>query len=170
MSSQQPNEASYMKLTATTTTTDDMSEKTVEMDVVTPPVMSNTNKGLLDTSPYPANQQRQSSLNTHVPSYMAPTHSAKAKVRNQATIMQRGPYVPQWNSSTKKGPIVGSSWDSSSSGGGTAIYQAPRSPSPNNNGKRLQSRRNGGYSLDSNDGLEDWRLPPNDGHGWKNAF
>ncbi|EEF45684.1 conserved hypothetical protein [Ricinus communis] len=130
-----PNEASYMTLTTTTTTTDDMSEKTVEMDVVTPPgIISNINNGLLDTPPYLTKHQRQSSLNNYVPSYMASTQSAKAKVRSsQGTVKQpqpqRSPYV-QWNSSTRKGSVAGSGCDSSSSGGGTAPFQAPRSPAP----------------------------------------
>ncbi|KAJ9146542.1 hypothetical protein P3X46_028791 [Hevea brasiliensis] len=165
-----PNEASYMALTTTSTTTDDMSEKTVEMDLVTPPGMGDINNGLLDTSPYPAKHQRQSSLNTHVPSYMAPTQSAKAKLRSQGTGRQRGPNVPQWNSSTRKGSIVGSGFDSSSSGGGTGVYLAPRSPSPKNNGMRHQARRIAGYSPDSNSIGEDWRLAPIDGHDWRHDF
>lgn len=158
------NEPSYMTLTTTTTTTDDMSEKTVEMDVVTPPGKSNINMGLLETTPYTSQQERQSSSN-NVPSYMAPTQSAKAKVRGQGSLKQRGPYLPQWNPSTKKGSnIVGSGCDSSSSGGGTAMYQAPRSPSLKNNGMRLHSRRlAAGYSPDCNGGHID-------SHGWRNDF
>ncbi|XP_050203303.1 protein IQ-DOMAIN 21 isoform X2 [Mercurialis annua] len=160
MSAQPPRQPSYVALTATTTTTtDDMSEKTVEMDVATPP-------------PALTKHQRQSSLNDSnsssnnvvVPSYMAPTQSAKAKARNNSNTegsamkQQRGSYVPQWNSSTRK---QGSGCDSSSSGG---VFLAPRSPSPspnNNNGMRLQSRRIAGYSPDSNGG-EDW--------SWRNDF
>ncbi|KAF2291897.1 hypothetical protein GH714_036031 [Hevea brasiliensis] len=160
----EPNEASYMTLNTTTTTTDDMSEKTVEMDMVTPPATSNINNSRLDISPYPSKQQRQSSLNTHVPSYMAPTQSAKAKLRSQSTIKERKPCVPHWNSSTKN---VGLGCDSSSSGGGTAVYQTPRSPSPNNNGMRLQSRQIAGYSPHSDGAGEDWRLPRIDGYGWR---
>lgn len=165
-----PNEASYMPLTTTTTTTDDMSEKTLEMDGVAPPGMGNVNDGLADTSPYPSKHQRQSSLSTHVPSYMASTQSAKAKLRGQGMVKQRGSYVPQWNSSTRKGSIGGSGCDSSSSGGGTAGYQAPRSPNPKGNGMRPQSRRIAGYSPDSYGGGEDWRLSPIDGHAWRHDF
>ena len=102
---------------------------------------------------------------------MASTRSAKAKVRRQGLIKQRAPATPQWNPSTKKDSnIVGPGCDSSSSGGGTTTYQAPRSPSPKYNGTRLHSRRHaGGYSPDFNGG-DDWRLPPLDGHGWRNGF
>ena len=147
-------EDSYMTLpitTTTTATTDNMSEKTVEMDVVTP----------MDSSPYSTQQQPQSGSN-NVPSYMAPTQSAKAKVRSQGQVrQQRGPYVSQWNPSTKKV----SGCDSSSSGGGTTIFQAPRSPVPKNNGARVPSRRLGGCSPDAGGVGEDWRLPIGS-HGW----
>ncbi|GMI76458.1 IQ-domain 21 [Hibiscus trionum] len=129
------HEGSYIALpvtTKTTGTTDNMSEKTVEMDVA--PV---------DSDSYT------------VPSYMIPTQSAKAKVRNQGSgKQQQGAYVPQWNTSTKKG----SGCDSSSSGGGPSIYQAPRSPASKNNGARVPSRRLGGCSPDVGVGGEDWRL------------
>ncbi|KAL1532042.1 protein IQ-DOMAIN 21-like isoform X1 [Salvia divinorum] len=60
-----------------------------------------------------------------VPSYMAPTQSAKARVRTQGPIKQPGPPGNQWNSSTKR-----VEYDSSSSGGGTTPYQPQRSPNP----------------------------------------
>ncbi|OMP00937.1 IQ motif, EF-hand binding site [Corchorus capsularis] len=149
-------EGSYMTLpttTATTTTTDNMSEKTVEMDVVT-----TMDSG---SGSYSAQQQPQSG-SFNVPSYMAPTQSAKAKVRGLGPVkQQRGPSAPQWNPSTKKA----SNCDSSSSGGGTSIYQAPRSPGPKNNGTRVPSRRLGGCSPDTAGGGEDWRLPIGS-HGW----
>ncbi|XWS50346.1 hypothetical protein CRYUN_Cryun12cG0080200 [Craigia yunnanensis] len=147
-------EGSYMTLPTTTktnSTTDNMSEKTVEMDVVTP----------MDSSPYSTQQQPQSGSN-NVPSFMAPTQSAKAKVRSQGQVkQQRGPYVPQWNPSTKKV----SGCDSSSSGGGTTIFQATGSPGPKNNGARVPSRRLGGCSPDASGGGEDWRLPIGN-QGW----
>ncbi|XP_022763775.1 protein IQ-DOMAIN 1-like isoform X2 [Durio zibethinus] len=142
-------EGSYSTLP--TTTIDCISERTVEMDVMTP----------LDSGPYLKQQQPQLGSN-NVPSYMAPTQSAKAKVRSQGQVkQQRGPYVPQWNPSTKKV----SGCDSSSSGGGTTIYQAPRSPGPKNNGASVTSRRLGGCSPDAGGGEEDWRLPIGS-HGW----
>ncbi|XP_021300683.1 protein IQ-DOMAIN 1 isoform X1 [Herrania umbratica] len=147
-------EGSYMTLpttATTTTTTDNMSEKTVEMDVVTQ----------MESSPYSTQQQEPQSGSNNVPSYMAPTQSAKAKVRSQGPVkQQRGSYVPQWNPSTKKA----SNCDSSSSGGGTTIYQAPRSPGPKNNCARVPSRRLGGCSPEAAGG-EDWRLPIGS-HGW----
>lgn len=167
------NESSYV----TITTTDDMSEKTVEMEMLTP---SGQDMGLFsneprDTSPYPTrHQQRQASPN-HVPSYMAPTQSAKAKVRSgQAPVkqqqqqqqQQRAPYTPQWNPSTRRGMVVGSGCDSSSSGGGVTSYQALKSPSPKGTGVRVQSRRIGSYSPDSHGcGVgEDWTMP------WRHDF
>ncbi|XP_028790968.1 protein IQ-DOMAIN 1 [Neltuma alba] len=163
-------EASYMALaTTTTTTTDDMSEKTVEMDMVAPLGSSNIsamglmNQEFLDSSPM-SNRKHHRQFSLNAPSYMAPTQSAKAKVRGQGPIKPRGSPGPQWNSSTKKGPGVGSMCDSSSSGGGTSGYKFPRSPSPKLNGSRPQSRRIAGSSPDY-PGFEDWALPLG-GHGW----
>ncbi|WCJ28881.1 IQ-domain 21 [Euphorbia peplus] len=163
-----PNEASYMTLTTSATTIDDtLSEKTVEMDHVITPPPQGINNGMSESK-----HHRQSSFNGHFPSYMAPTQSAKAKVRTEGTTKQRGAYVPQWNTSTKKVP--GTPCDSSSSGGGTVSYQlTPKSPSPKHNGIRLQSRRIPGYNKSpsgSNGGAEDWRFPPIEGHVWRNDF
>ncbi|XP_039056709.1 protein IQ-DOMAIN 1-like isoform X1 [Hibiscus syriacus] len=151
-------EGSYTTLptnTATTTVTDNMSEKTVEMDVVT----------AMDSGSYSTQQQVQSG-SSNVPSYMAPTQSAKAKVRSQGPVkQQRGPYVPQWNPSTKKSPGC----DSSSSGGGATVYQPPRSPGTKSNSAHVPSRRIGGCSPDAGGsgggGGEDWRLSIGS-HGW----
>ncbi|XP_058183772.1 protein IQ-DOMAIN 21 isoform X1 [Rhododendron vialii] len=153
-----PMEASYTTLT----TTDDTSEKTVEMD------SENINTGRTSGDPiesvlYPT---RRSGFDG-VPSYMAPTKSAKAKARNQALGRQRSPSVVHWNSSTKRGTIVGSGCDSSSSGGGTTVYQAPRSPSPKGNGPSFQAKWNAGYSPDSSN---DDRALPLGGHGWRHNF
>lgn len=162
--SSEKNESSYV-----VTTTDDISEKTVEMEMITPLGSDNANMGLFTNDPidnglYPTRQQRQASPN-NVPSYMAPTKSAKAKVRSQGPVKQQSPYTPQWNTSTKRGSVTGSGCDSSSSGGGVATYQALRSPSPKGIGVRGQSRRIGGFSPDFN-GCEDW-TPPFGGHGWR---
>ncbi|KAE8077697.1 hypothetical protein FH972_016234 [Carpinus fangiana] len=146
-------EASYMTLpttTTTTTTTDEMSEKTVEMDTV---AHTGLNRDSINSSPYPT-KQRQPGLN-NVPSYMAPTKSAKAKLRGQGPVKQHSPYMPQWNPSTRRGLVAESGFDTSSSGGGTITYQAPRSPSPKNNGTRPFARRSAGYSPTSN-GVDDW--------------
>ncbi|KAF7830722.1 protein IQ-DOMAIN 1-like [Senna tora] len=155
--------------TTTTTTTDDMSEKTVEMDTVAPPRSSNLKMDQMgqfrlhdDSSPI-ANRQHQQQHHANVPSYMAPTQSAKAKVRDQGP-KPRGSSVPQWNSSTRKSPVVGPGCDSSDSGGGFANYQFMRSPSPTINGIRLQSRRMSAGSPDYV-GVDDWALPLG-AHGW----
>ncbi|CAL1404490.1 unnamed protein product [Linum trigynum] len=175
-----PTDNSYMT-TTTTTTTDDQSEKTVEMDVATPTTaagsgIGNISIGVMDPAGsshvYSARTRRQQAPPTpnNVPSYMAPTQSAKAKARsNMGPVKQVSPYTPQWNSSTKRGYVVGSSsvCDSSSSGGGTAIYHVPKSPNP----MRFHSRRlPAGYSPDSSGGADDWKLPGIDGHGWRHDF
>lgn len=160
-------ETSYMTLNSTTsTTTDNMSEKTVEMDMVATPNRSNFNMGLMaqdvhDSSPsFARHNQRPPSPGR--PSYMAPTQSAKAKVRAQGPSKQWIPSGPNWNPSTKGGSVVGSGCDSSSSGGGTATYQFPKSPGPKFNGVRSESRRIVGSSQDY---VEDWALPLG-AHGW----
>lgn len=124
--------------------TEDVSEKTVEMDIATPPGSDNLNMGRLsrDTDesipypyPHPNRKQRQAS-SENVPSYMAPTQSAKAKVRSQGRQSTLAGLGPQWNPSTRRGSILGSGCDSSSSGGGTSGFPAPRSPIPIPKGNR----------------------------------
>lgn len=156
-----PQGGSYMTLATTTSTTDDMSEKTVEMDMITPQGLGNGNTNMdlfsrqnMDSDTFPSRQQPQL---INVPSYMAPTKSAKAKVRSHGSVKQRGSQIPQWSLSTKRGSVVGSGCDSSSSGGGSAAYQAPKSPNPKGNGMQLPSRRVPGCSPDYNGG-EDWRM------------
>ncbi|CAI0397451.1 unnamed protein product [Linum tenue] len=179
-----PTDNSYMTLTTTTTTTttDDLSEKTVEMDVATPTTaagsgIGNISIGVMDSAGgshlYSARPRRQQAPPTpnHVPSYMAPTQSAKAKARaNMGPVKQVSPYTPQWNSSTKRGHVVGSSssvCDSSSSGGGTAIYHVANSPKTSAALRFLSRRLPAGYSSDSSAGGDEWRLPVGiDGHGW----
>ncbi|XP_041009802.1 protein IQ-DOMAIN 1 isoform X2 [Juglans microcarpa x Juglans regia] len=154
--------ASFMPLATTTTTTgtDDMSEKTVEMDSFT-----HSKRDLNEPGPYLSKQQEVSSNN--VPSYMAPTKSAKAKVRSQGTVKPTGPHLPSWNQSTRRGLVAESGCDSSSSGGGgITTYQVLRSPSPKNNGTRLHTRRSTGCSPNSNGG-DDWPLG---GHVWRQDF
>ncbi|CAH8320397.1 unnamed protein product [Eruca vesicaria subsp. sativa] len=123
--------------TAGTSTPDDVSEKTVEMDVTTPTSLKDRIIGLIDReytdlgSYRQAHNQRKSP--TRVPSYMAPTASAKAKVRDQGTTvkLQSTSFMPNWNSSTKNGSINGSGCGSSSSCGEvTTGYPGPRSPKP----------------------------------------
>ncbi|CAI8605726.1 unnamed protein product [Vicia faba] len=160
-------ETSYMTLPSTTsTTTDNMSEKTVEMDMVATPSRNNFNMGLMgqdfhDASPA-FNRVHQRPPSPGRPSYMAPTQSAKAKVRVEGPFKQMVSSGPYWNTSTKGGSVIGSGCDSSSSGGGTATYQAPRSPGPRVNGVRSQSNRIVGSSQEY---VEDWALPLG-AHGW----
>ncbi|KAJ4897508.1 IQ-domain 21 [Raphanus sativus] len=121
--------------TAGTTTPDDVSEKTVEMDVTTPTSLKDRIIGLIDRQNIDlgtyrqAHKQRKSP--TRIPSYMAPTASAKAKVRDQGTTvkLQSTSFMPNWNSSTKHGSINGSGCGSSSSCGEvTTGYPGLRSP------------------------------------------
>ncbi|KAJ0231444.1 IQ-domain 21 [Hirschfeldia incana] len=121
--------------TAGTTTPDDISEKTVEMDVTTPTSLKDRIIGLIDREYIDlgtyrhAHKERKSP--TRIPSYMAPTASAKAKVRDQGTTvkLQGTSFMPNWNSSTKHGSINGSGCGSSSSCGEvTTGYPGLRSP------------------------------------------
>ncbi|XP_010266553.1 PREDICTED: protein IQ-DOMAIN 1-like [Nelumbo nucifera] len=162
-----PLENSYVTLT----TTDEMSEKTVEMDMVTPPrsdpvKMGRHSRNPLDPDNYTSRQQRRSGLD-NVPSYMSTTQSSKAKVRSQASAnkQQHIPTAVPWNSSTRRVTVARSPCDSLSSGGGTAVYQAPWSPSPKGNAACMLTRRYGGYSPDSS-GCDEQTLPlPFTSHG-----
>ncbi|KAK7410720.1 hypothetical protein VNO78_01734 [Psophocarpus tetragonolobus] len=141
---------------------DDMSEeKTVEMDMAATLDSTHANTGLVnqesfDTSPI-YNRYHQRHHSAGVPSYMAPTQSAKAKVRSQGLFKKRGSPGPQWNPSTRTSSAIELGCDSSSSGGATAAHVFPRSPSPKINEIRLQSRRISGASPD-NVHIEDWAL------------
>ncbi|XP_034711873.1 protein IQ-DOMAIN 1 isoform X2 [Vitis riparia] len=168
-----PHDPSYMTLP----TTDNMSEKTVEMDVISPPGLDNIYTGQhgqhvfgdsFRTPTDPTRQLKQPSSD-NVPSYMAPTKSTRAKFRAQGPTKPRpAPQMPQWNPSTKKAPFLGSGCDSSSSGGGTATttYPTPRSPSPKANGQRAQARRVVRFNPDSN-GAEEWMVHVG---GWRHDF
>lgn len=126
-----------------------------------------TNKTIeIDTSPqlglgpnYSTRPPRTSSSD-YVPSYMAPTKSAKAKVRAQP-IKQHGPLVAKWNLSTKSGTKVSSGGDSNS--GGSGAYQNLKSP--NNSGLKAQMKW--AYSPDSS---MDERAVPLKGHSWRFNF
>ncbi|CAN8254846.1 unnamed protein product [Cochlearia groenlandica] len=123
--------------TAGTTTPDDVSEKTVEMDVTTP-----TREYNMDLRSYRRQQQahkQQRKSPTHVPSYMASTASAKAKVRDHGSSvnLQGTTFVPYWNSSTKNMSVNGSGCDSSSSGGPVPTgYLGSKSPNPKIDNRR----------------------------------
>ncbi|GER34305.1 IQ-domain-containing protein [Striga asiatica] len=125
--------------------TDSMSEKTVEMDLFITLGSEDVSMGRLsgdciESSPHSSRKPRRSGLDD-IPSYMAQTQSAKAKVRSEGPIKQRS---PQWNSSTKKGSGIGLGYESSSSGGGTAAYQPMKSP----------------HKKDNNRGLAKWMYSP----------
>ncbi|KAK9144026.1 hypothetical protein Syun_013426 [Stephania yunnanensis] len=147
------------------TNTDYMSEKTVEMDTMTPP-------GSLDPTLNSNNMSRFGRTPVHkTPSYMASTQSAKAKVRGLGPVKPRAPPLAQteWNSSTKKASATtGSVGDSSSSGGGTAVtyHHAPKSPNIKPTQATFGARNNGiakklmSSSPDSIGAVDDWVSPP----------
>lgn len=138
---------------------DNISEKTVEMDRVTPsgtdPVkMAQMGRNVVDSGP-PSNRHPRPES---VPSYMAATQSAQAKVRGQGSVKQRPAPAHQWNSSSKKVTGSVSLADSWSSSAGTAMYQTGRSPSPKGNGLGVHTRLTG-YSPDSSGGGDGWISP-----------
>lgn len=151
-----PHEGSFLTLG----TNDDVSVKTVEMDLVTPLSSEYITTGRLSgetlDSAQHSQSKRQSSFD-QVPSYMAPTQSAKAKIRAQNSGKHKGQPMK------KGGHVNGLSFDTSSSGGNPS-YQIPRSPSPSpspnpkgyingTNGSRgHQSKWSTGYSPDSSGG------------------
>ncbi|KAL2318145.1 hypothetical protein Fmac_032021 [Flemingia macrophylla] len=152
--SSQPHNTCHVPLASPTSA--NMFEKTLEMDTG-PTNISPINPHFIDSSPV-SDRHHQTPTRTSRPSYMAPTQSAKAKARVQGPSKARASPAPQWNFSTKGT----STCDSSSSGGGTADYIFPRSPSPKINANRSQSRR----IVDSSAHYtEDWALPPG-AHGW----
>nr|XP_033508470.1 protein IQ-DOMAIN 1 isoform X2 [Nicotiana tomentosiformis] len=166
-----PRDNSYVTLS----TTSDMSEKTVEMDLVTGPLGSeNVNSARhafdkAETSPYSARQQRQSNSDT-VPSYMAPTQSAKAKVRSQGYVKHRSPPSAQWNTSTKKETHYGLGLESSSGASTTAIYQVSRSPSPKSSANRSSGHANKWMATYSPESSGDDRASPLGVHGRRYNF
>ncbi|KAL7106901.1 hypothetical protein ACP275_06G021000 [Erythranthe tilingii] len=151
---------------------DNTSEKTVEMDLVMQLSSENADMGPLnreyiETSPYTSRHPRKSGLDDVVPSYMAPTQSAKAKVKSQGPVKKLiSPPSAQWNSSTKRGSIVGPGYESSSSGGGTVSnYQAQRSPNPKENIRGL-----GKWMCSPESSGEDRALANGAHHGWRHNF
>lgn len=121
-----PRESSCVTLS----TTDDISEKTVEMDLVNPLGSEDVNlahhiASPAERSPYSSWQHRQSNIGC-VPSYMTPTQSAKAKVKSSGPIKPRSPSGGQWNATVKKGTARRWSYDSSA-----------RSPNPTTSAKLM---------------------------------
>ncbi|KAL9237406.1 hypothetical protein vseg_011957 [Gypsophila vaccaria] len=140
------NGSSYV--TATASNDGGASERTVEMDMVEPPYSRDSTTTMFR----PRREPRQSSFDG-LPSYMAQTKSAKAKVKAQA----HGPSKPRssspspWNNNsptTKRSPL-GPSGAESTSSGGSAHYQFLNTPSPKSNGGLTQARKSAGYSPDS---------------------
>ncbi|KAI4384848.1 hypothetical protein MLD38_002948 [Melastoma candidum] len=166
-----PEHQLYAALTAsatTNTTGDDVSEKTVEMD--TAANFSMSGRDSTETSPYSAKHHRQhSNQKNNLPSYMAPTQSASAKVRTNGPVpKQRSPTEPQWNNSSKRSPSIEARCDSSSSGGARTTYQVLRSLSPNHAGLGLQARQVIGYGPDLSD-TDEWTMPAV-GHGRRGEY
>uniref|UniRef100_A0A7N0UBY8 DUF4005 domain-containing protein n=1 Tax=Kalanchoe fedtschenkoi TaxID=63787 RepID=A0A7N0UBY8_KALFE len=160
-----PAGGSHLALTATT---DDMSDKTVEMEMLIPTgsktvhMTPTYNIDPFESDPTVYVTKRSSNANVPTPSYMAPTQSAKAKVRYQSqglnSTKQRGSTSPQatkWNPSTKGSFDARMGCDSSSSGGGTSaapagLFLPPRSPSPGGYAVRhSRGRKYGSCSPDS---------------------
>ncbi|XP_019194953.1 PREDICTED: protein IQ-DOMAIN 1-like [Ipomoea nil] len=117
----------------TISTVDDVSEKTVEMDFASSIPPENINSGRhsvnqSEASPFTSRGHRRQSQTSFdgVPSYMAPTKSAKAKVRSHGGMKNLSSPSAQSNTSSKKGTSPGLNWES--------VYQAHRSPSPNPKG------------------------------------
>ncbi|KAG9149591.1 hypothetical protein Leryth_027354 [Lithospermum erythrorhizon] len=151
-----PRDDSYVTLA----TTDDTSERTVEIDSVAPILgfedlyMGRHSADSVQLSPYNSRQHLRNRLSgDNIPSYMAPTKSAKAKVRSQGPIRHESPTGPQWNPSTKKGAGLASE---SSSSGGTNVYQSSRSPISKINKNSLEPKWNSslGY-LEAQDPIGD---------------
>lgn len=153
-----PHDGSHL----TQPTSDNISVKTVEMDLVTPVSSEYITTGRLSGETVDSaqhSQSRRQSGSDMIPSYMAPTQSAKAKVRAQNSGKNKGQATKKWLA-----------FDTSSSGG---IFQAPRSPSPNlkgygngANGVRAQSKWSTGYSPDSSGG-DDGSMGR---YGWRHHF
>lgn len=150
------------------TAIDDMSEKTVEIDHVTQWGPENIKLGQfrgdsIESSPYTARQPQRLSSDD-VPSYMAPTQSAKARIRNQGLVKQRSPPTAQWNSSTRTRNGFRLGYETSSSGGGTT-YQAPRSPNPKDN-----NTHGPGKWTRSPESSSEERALVSALHGWRRSF
>ncbi|KAH0662094.1 hypothetical protein KY284_027025 [Solanum tuberosum] len=110
---------SYVSLSIT----DDISEKTVELDPLGSEDVNLAHHILspVERSPYSSTQSNMDS----VPSYMAPTKSAKAKIRSPGPIKPKSPPgVAQWNATPKKVTARRWSYDSSA-----------RSPNPKTSAK-----------------------------------
>ncbi|XP_074291684.1 protein IQ-DOMAIN 21 [Silene latifolia] len=136
-----PNATTYV---TAATSNDVVSERTVEMDMIEPPLRDSA-------STYRSRREPRQSSFDGVPSYMAPTKSAKAKVRTQGPSKPRSSSPSPWNHSsptTKRSPL-GPCGGESTSSGGSAHYQFLNTPSPKSSSGPTQARKSAGYSPDS---------------------
>ncbi|CAL9133011.1 unnamed protein product [Musa textilis] len=141
----------------TATAMDGLSEKTVEMDTGrrSPANPTHYSYHLRDEPAQPA----------AVPSYMAATQSARAKVRAQAPVAK--PHEPKRNAAARRSRARSdNAADSSSSGRGTSTTINPAARSPIHMGAALgvQTMRHRAYSPDSSCGGHD-RTPSSGGRG-----
>ncbi|XP_019200514.1 PREDICTED: protein IQ-DOMAIN 14-like isoform X2 [Ipomoea nil] len=141
----------------TISTMDDISsEKTVEIDFHSPmrsELVKSTRYSITtgETSPYTARGHRQMLSGCDgVPSFMAPTQSAKAKVRTQGSNKTQSPPSAQWNSSTKRG---------------LTTLQGSRSPNPKSCARQVKWMPS--YSPESSG---DDRVSPLRNFGWRHNF
>lgn len=153
---QHRHESSYL---TTFTSTDNTSEKTVEMDMVSPP-----NREEFANIPRLRHSHKDPNydLESNVPSYMAPTKSAKAKVRSSNQQQRSSPSVQMspWNPSTKRG---GSSLVS-----GSADSLFTRSPNHGGGGFVQQPRKVAGLSPDSSTSAD--QASPLGEYGWRRMY
>ncbi|KAJ8491641.1 hypothetical protein OPV22_013362 [Ensete ventricosum] len=141
----------------TATAMDGLSEKTVEMDT--------GRRSPVDPMHYSYHLREEPAQPAAVPSYMAATQSARAKVRAQAPVAK--PHEPKRNAATRRSRARSdNAADSSSSGGGTSTTINPAARSPSHMGVALgvQTRRHRAYSPDSSCGGHD-RTPSSGGRG-----
>ncbi|CAD5164899.1 unnamed protein product [Musa acuminata subsp. malaccensis] len=141
----------------TATAMDGLSEKTVEMDT--------GRRSPVNPTHYSYHLRDEPAQPAAVPSYMAATQSARAKVRAQVPVAK--PHEPKRNAATRRSRARSdNAADSSSSGGGTSTTINPAARSPSHTGVALgmQTRRHRAYSPDSSCGGHD-RTPSSGGRG-----
>ncbi|XP_009413937.3 protein IQ-DOMAIN 21-like [Musa acuminata AAA Group] len=141
----------------TATAMDGLSEKTVEMDT--------GRRSPVNPTHYSYHLRDEPAQPAAVPSYMAATQSARAKVRAQVPVAK--PHEPKRNAATRRSRgRSDNAADSSSSGGGTSTTINPAARSPSHMGVALgmQTRRHRAYSPDSSCGGHD-RTPSSGGRG-----
>ncbi|XAR52202.1 hypothetical protein NMG60_11020144 [Bertholletia excelsa] len=106
----------------------DTAERTVEMDLVG--AWDGYREYLIESNPISSRKRGFDG----VPSFMAPTQSAKARARSQPTVGPASPSMTRRNRATSGGATVG--W-SDEFGGRVVGYQVPMSPNRKRIGPRL---------------------------------